>query len=100
MKDTGHEVMSYLQFTKEINITHSYGFSRWPGKMHKVKQFVKSKSLSSNFCLDFNKQGIVISQKFSKYEGIQVLIDDSRWLNVEFSSLTLRCGVRLTDICR
>ena len=59
-------------------------FSIWHGKMHKVKQFVKSKSLSSNLCLDFNKQGIVISQKFSKYCDIQVLIDDSRWLKAEF----------------
>ena len=70
--------MSYLQVTREMNITHFLRFRRWPGKMHKVKKIVKSKSLSSNLCLDFNKQGIVISQKFSKCDGMQVLIDDSR----------------------
>ena len=59
-------------------------FSRWPGKVNKVKQFVQSKSFSSNLCLEFNKQGIMISQKFSKYYGMQVLIDDSRWLKAEF----------------
>ena len=57
--------------------------------MHKVKQFVKSKSLSSNLCLDFNKQEMVISQKFSKYDGMQLLIDDSRWVKAEFSSPTV-----------
>ena len=45
---------------------------------------VRSKSLSSNLCLDFNTQGIVISKKFSKYDCMQVLIDDSRWLKAEF----------------
>ena len=58
--------------------------------MHKVKQFVKSKSSSSYLCLDFNKQGIEISQKFSKYDGLQVLIDDSRWLKVEFRDREFR----------
>ena len=39
--------------------------------------------------LDFNKQGIMISQKFSKYDGIQILINDSRWVKAEFSWLTV-----------
>ena len=36
MKDTGHEVMFYLQVTGEMNTTQSYGFGRWPGKLHNV----------------------------------------------------------------
>ena len=64
--------MSYLQVTREMSITQ-YAVTRlrvW-GEYTKFQKGLLSKMhLSSNLCLDFNKQGIVASQKFSEYRWV------------------------------